>query len=89
MVQLMPSRMEFVRSSAHDVSHSKEIIPPMFGSCEDLRRGQRDKPIGRREGSTHLITSRILASMDSLSLLCFTDTMRGGSICERGFQRDR
>jgi hypothetical protein len=39
--------------------------------------------------TTHLITSRMLASMDPLSFLCFTDTMRGGSICERGLQRDR
>jgi hypothetical protein len=73
----------------------------MFGSCEDLGGSVRQvywegitvrKVLGTtqvRGGPTHLITSRILASMDPLSLLCFTDTMRGGSICERGFQRHR
>ena len=67
----------------------KEIIPSVFGSCEDLGGGQRDSLLEGGKASTHLITSRILASVNSLSLLCFTDTMRGGSICERGFQRDR
>jgi hypothetical protein len=41
------------------------------------------------EGSTHLIASRKFASMNSLSLFRFTDTVCGRRIGERGLERNR
>jgi hypothetical protein len=100
VIQLMSSERSCQNPLWRERSQVQGNLPSMFCSRENLcgsawwvcesewcEGGTRQ--LGWQKDRTHLVASGKFTSMNSLSLLRFTDTVCGGRVGERGLEGDR